>query len=142
MIVLDCNAAISMAQLDDNGKALLWLRDTGERAIAPDLIQPEIAHVLSKYVRGNYCCAEEAAKLGMIALGCVDNIIPTSSLWVEAMAEAARLKHSAYDMLYFVLARRTASTLFTLDRKLQQVCLDNGVNCVCAMDLPPVAEGE
>ena len=33
-------------------------------------------------------------------------------------------------MLYFVLARRNAATLFTLDRKLQQLCLDNGVNCV------------
>ena len=34
------------------------------------------------------------------------------------------------DRLYFVLARRNAATLFTLDRKLQQLCLDNGVNCV------------
>ena len=30
----------------------------------------------------------------------------------------------------FVLARRNAATLFTLDRKLQQLCLDNGVDCV------------
>ena len=40
------------------------------------------------------------------------------------------LRHPVYDMLYFVLARRNAATLFTLDRKLQQLCLDNGVDCV------------
>ena len=40
------------------------------------------------------------------------------------------LAPSVYDMLYFVLARRNAATLFTLDRKLQQLCLDNGVDCV------------
>ena len=44
--------------------------------------------------------------------------------------EAMRLRHPVYDMLYFVLARRNAATLFTLDRKLQQLCLDNGVDCV------------
>lgn len=29
-----------------------------------------------------------------------------------------------------ILARRNAATLFTLDRKLQELCLDAGVNCV------------
>ena len=48
----------------------------------------------------------------------------------EATKEAMRLRHPVYDMLYFVLARRNAATLFTLDRKLQQLCLDNGVDCV------------
>ena len=53
-----------------------------------------------------------------------------NALWKMAFSEAVRLNHPVYDMLYFVLARRNAATLFTLDRKLQQLCLDNGVDCV------------
>ena len=52
------------------------------------------------------------------------------TLCCEATKDAMRLRHRVYDMLYFVLARRNAATLFTLDRKLHQLCLDNGVNCV------------
>ena len=37
-------------------------------------------------------------------------------------------------MFYFVLARRTGGTLFTTDRKLMKLCLDNGVNCVTLLD--------
>ena len=29
----------------------------------------------------------------------------------------------------------TCSTLCTLDRRLQQLCLKNGVNCVCGLDV-------
>ena len=48
----------------------------------------------------------------------------------EALIEAIRLDHPVYDLLYLVLARREGATLFTLDQKLQNLCLDNGVNCV------------
>lgn len=48
----------------------------------------------------------------------------------EAIAESIRLKHSACDMFYFVLARGNAATLFTLYKKLQDICLANGVNCI------------
>ena len=41
-----------------------------------------------------------------------------------------RLEHSSYDMVYFILARRTGATLFTLDKKLIELCLNNGVDCL------------
>ena len=39
-----------------------------------------------------------------------------------------------YGMFYFVLARRTGGTLFTVDRKLMKLCRDNGVNCIAQLD--------
>lgn len=48
----------------------------------------------------------------------------------EALTEAVRLRRPVYDMVYFVLARRLGATLFTLDKRLQALCIDNGVNCV------------
>ena len=41
-----------------------------------------------------------------------------------------RCKHKASDLYYFVLARRLGATLFTLDKKLQALCAQNGVNCL------------
>ena len=60
----------------------------------------------------------------------VSEFCEDDELVVEALSEAVRLNHPVYDLMYLVLARRHAATLFTLDRKLQQLCLDNGVNCV------------
>lgn len=130
MIVLDCNAALAMAAKNDEGKAFSMLALEGERIIAPDIIYSEVAHALAKHVRGGYASLGDAVLLGSGALGLVDEIVPGSDLWPEATAESVRLGHSSYDMMYLVLARRNAATLFTLDRKLQQLCLDNGVNCV------------
>ena len=53
----------------------------------------------------------------------------------EKSNEAVRLNHSAYDMLHLVLARRTGSTLFTLDKKLQEACIETGVDCVTSMKI-------
>lgn len=130
MIVLDCNAALAMAAKNDEGKAFSMLALEGERIIAPDIIYSEVAHALVKHVRGGYESLDDAVLLGSGALGLVDEIVPGRDLWLEATAESVRLGHSSCDMMYFVLARRNAATLFTLDRKLQQLCLDNGVNCV------------
>ena len=60
----------------------------------------------------------------------VDEFCGTKDLLREALIEAIRLDHPVYDLLYLVLARREGATLFTLDQKLQNLCLDNGVNCV------------
>ena len=55
-----------------------------------------------------------------------------------SLCPSSRLGHSAYDVFYFVLARRNAATLCTLDQRLQQLCLKNGVNCFYGLDV----EGE
>ena len=36
----------------------------------------------------------------------------------------------AVNMFYLVLARRTASTLFTLDKEFQRICCEVKVNCI------------
>lgn len=63
-------------------------------------------------------------------MGLVDRFVPVEELLVEAIHEAIRNEHSVYSMVYFVLARRNAATLFTLDKRLRQICTANGVKCV------------
>ena len=131
MIVLDCNAAINMVVGTPEGKALQSLLvEGGGRVCSPALFCAEISHVLEKRVRGNHMTVKEARGMGRACLSFVDKLVPDTELWEEALSESIRLGHSVYDMFYLVLARRNAAQLFTLDRKLQQLCLDNGVNCV------------
>ena len=130
MIVLDCNAAVEIARGTENGNALMMLMNNNEKAIAPRFFAYELANVVSKYARGGYIARDAALELGHQAIDLIDEFQDDGNLWEEAVAESIRLKHSAYDLFYLLLARRNAATLFTLDRKLQQLCLDNGVNCV------------
>ena len=69
------------------------------------------------------------------ALDLADRYISDESLLPEALNECFRLDHSIFDMLFFILARRTRGTLFTADAKLQNLCLDHGVECVALVDL-------
>ena len=58
----------------------------------------------------------------------VDSYENTADCSLEILHEAARLGHSTYDMSYLILARRNASTLLTVDRKLIKLCQDCGVD--------------
>ena len=107
MIVLDCSAAVDMVRETEAGRALRQLMLEGEEVISSQLFLIEVSNAFWKY-----------HKAGLL-----------DDKTVCANIEKA-IAHPVYDMLYFVLARRNAATLFTLDRKLQQLCLDNGVDCV------------
>lgn len=130
MIVLDCNAAISIVGGTSDGEMLESLLLKGEAVVSPAFLCAEVTHVLAKRVRGDFSNKEEALEMGRMCLSLVDEFVPDTDLWEEALLESLRLGHSSYDLFYFVLARRNGATLFTLDRKLQQLCLDNGVSCV------------
>lgn len=135
MIVLDVNAAIAVVREEPEGDALRGLMLKGESAIAPRLFINELANTISKYVRGGLFSKELGLKVGNAACRLVSEFVSDEDCWREACSEAIRLEHSAYDMFYLVLARRTGSTLFTLDRRLQNLCLDNGVNSICLTSL-------
>ena len=135
MIVMDASASLAIAMGIDAGNALDMLHNEDEAILAPSLIKAEVAHALTKYVRGGYMDAEEAVNCGRDALMLVDEFVDDDALWVEAVTESLRLDHSSYDLFYFVLARREYATLFTLDRKLQRLCEKNGVNCIGILEL-------
>jgi predicted nucleic acid-binding protein len=95
--------------------------------------------VFRKLARTEKLPAELAEAYLVESLSLIDEFYPIEDLQSEAFRESIRLNHSTYDLFYFVLARRTGGTLFTLDRKLMRLCLDNGVNCLAQLDLE--AEG-
>ena len=138
MLVLDSSAAVAMTFERPFVEKIRGLMFRDEKVIAPELYLAEMAHVIEKYVRGGYIDAPTGVTLLDKATNLVDELIPMSSLAQEVLSESLRLGHSSYDLFYLVLARRNAATLCTLDRRLQHLCLENGVSCVCGLDV----EGE
>lgn len=133
MIVLDASAAVEMTLEGKKNDILRRLMYAGERCIAPELFMSEVSNSFRKYVRAGLMPADEALRLTGKAIDLVDEFYSANELWREALSESIRLGHPTYDILYLVLARRNAATLYTLDRRLQNLCLKNGVDTICEL---------
>ncbi len=130
MIVLDASAAVEIVRNTKMGWALQELALTNEKKITCELMRAEAASVFRKFVRMKAVDADAADRLLAETTALPDEYYPLDDLQSEALRESIRLDHSIYDMFYFVLARRTGATLFTTDRKLQDLCREHGVECV------------
>lgn len=135
MIVLDACCAVEMARQSEVGLAAKELLMRNEKIITCDLFRAEVASVFRKLARMNGLTPEQAEGYFSAALYLVDGFYPLEDLQVEALRESIRLNHSTYDLFYFVLARRTGATLFTIDSKLINLCEQHGVSCISCIDL-------
>ena len=135
MIVLDSSAAIEMVRRTPLGLGFKRMMMEGECAISCDLLRAEAASVFRKLTRTEGINPDVAQRYLTEALALVDEFYPMEDLQTEALRESIRLDHSTYDLFYFVLARRTGGTLLTADRKLAELCLKNGVDCVAEFKL-------
>ncbi len=134
MIVVDASALVEIALQSEDGMGLQGLMLCGERVISCDLLRAEMASVMRKLTRLGSVERGLAGGYFERALAIVDEFYPLEDLQMEALRESIRLDHSMYDMFYFVLARRTGATLFTLDRNLIELCAANGVNSIGVID--------
>lgn len=134
MIVLDCSAIIEILRNTEDGKSFQALMHKDEKVITCDLALAEVSSVLRELVRKGEIDRHEAAIYYQNAVSLPDQIVPLADLQPEALYESIRLDHSVYNVSYFVLARRTAGALFTLDMKLVDLCLHNGVSYACPLD--------
>lgn len=130
MVVLDVSAALAIVRKTPEGQGLMRLLFTDERIIAPQLFCSEAANSAWQFARLGNMGQGEAAVMLRRAVALVDRFESDGSLVTEALSLAVTEKHPVYDLLYVVLARRTGSTLFTLDKKLQRLCVRYDVNCV------------
>ncbi|MBQ9003865.1 MAG: type II toxin-antitoxin system VapC family toxin [Eggerthellaceae bacterium] len=141
MIVLDACAIVDMVRQTPDGLALQQLMLNDEPAISCDLIRAETASAFRKLARTEGLSASQAERYCSEAIALVDEFYPMAELQTEALRESIRLDHSTYDLFYFILARRTGATLFTLDRKLMALCAAHGVDCVAEVSLRPEPSG-
>lgn len=135
MIVLDCNAVLAIALNTPAGAALEELILNDEEVVAPTLLFEEVAHALAKYRRAGELTRSQAHTVGTNALSLIDRFIEPQGYWEEACQESVHLGHSSYGLFYLLIARRTGATLVTLDRKLQSLCRNQGIDCTESITL-------
>lgn len=135
MIVLDACALVEIVRQTDRGKGLEALMLKDEAVISCDLVRADAASVFRKIARVEKLSASEAERYLAEGLSVINEFHPLEPLQAEALRESIRYGHSVYDMFYFVLARRTGSTLLTIDKRLMALCEKHGVDCVAEVDL-------
>lgn len=136
MVVVDCNVLVEMQNDTQEGLLAASLLFPDERIVAPQLLYAELCSVYRKLVLRGLLEQDAALDLMRKASDRVDQFVPMEELYQEAFSESVRLRHSVYDMFYLVLARRARATLFTFDKRLRELCLDNGVECLEEIEWP------
>lgn len=134
MIVLDSCAACEIVRRTDEGLALQALLSPQEKIVSCELIYAELGSIFRKLIVREATTKADAKIMLNAAVSLVDEFATLSELSEEAFTESVRLDHSTYDLYYLVLARRLGATLFTLDRKLIELCKANGVDCCEVLD--------
>ena len=135
MIILDASAAVHIVLGTECGAAFRKLMLQGEYVATPHLFVSEIAQTFWKYAQAGAMTAKEATIKAQEAYKLVDEFVADEKLMPEALHEAIACDHSAYNMMYLVLARRKNATLFTADSKLVALCEAAGVDCVHSVSL-------
>lgn len=130
MIVLDCCAAVAILRNTIEGQALKALMFENEDVITSEFYLVEIRNTFWKFVSAGSLSEEEALKKIEEGISLIDEFVPLKENADEAFAEAVRQNHSVYDMFYLTLVRRSAGTLFSLDKKLVNLCVEMKLDCV------------
>lgn len=126
-LVLDASAAIEMALNRQGAEKLSKILEDASLVISSDLYKAEAANVIWKYCRAGHLKLDRGLQLLDICRNLVDQYIDIQDNFEEALCEAARLNHSVYDMLYLTLARRNGAALVTMDKRLRELALENGI---------------
>ena len=95
--------------------------------VAPDLYVSELANTLWKYHAAKILSKDECIQYIQDGLRYVDKFIDSMEIWQEAFIEGINNKHSIYDMLYMVTARRNSALLITNDSVLAAICKKNHI---------------
>ena len=123
-----------MTVVVDASVALLWLvdlpasskaeplLDSSQALIAPDLIVPEIANALWKYVVFGQPSSFDAEDAIESLNQFFSDIVPTYPFRRRAMSISVELKHPAYDCFYLALAEQLSVRLVTADQRLIKRC--------------------
>ena len=113
-------SAVLRAVLGGSEAAVAALDET-ERRLAPDLIHPECANTLVKYVRGGLLGRSDAAALLEEICALPIEIESSRSLVPAALTIACERGLTAYDACYVALAEAAGAPLVTADRRLAAV---------------------
>ena len=130
MVVLDACAALEIVQGTVEGQYLRSEVEFSEDVIVPSSFYVEVMDALYKNIRGGKVSYDEAVNYFWEISQFVTASVDMKDAHEEVLREAAIFQHPAYDICYFVLARRHNAVLLTVDKRLANLCANNRVSCV------------
>ena len=130
IVVIDaCGAAEILMRKEKARKFYETLQEATLR-LTPDLYVPELTNVFWKYQTAKIRTKDECIELMKDGIGFIDRFIDSKEIWEEAFSEGINNKHSIYDMLYMVTARRNNGIMITNDSALAAICKKNHVQMI------------
>ena len=128
--VIDVSAATEILLQKEKCIKFRDILEKSSSVLAPDLYVSELANTLWKYYSRKLHTEIECKKYIRLGIGYIDRFIDSKNIWEEAFSEGISYKHSVYDMLYMVTAKRYGETLITNDSALTAICKKSRVE-VC-----------
>ena len=127
-LVLDASAALELALEREAALPLRAILEEADRVLSSELYRVETANALWKYQRAGLIDRDRAFRLQECCLALVDEFVAIAEHEADVLADAIRLDHPCYDLLYLSLARTTGSTLATFDRRLSLLARREGID--------------
>jgi predicted nucleic acid-binding protein len=131
--VLDASAAVHIVLKGEHSAKLVENLEDVALVVAPDLYCSEVASSLLKYVRAGQLTVDEAVLRVERCLDFIGSLIPEITLAPEALIAASRTPGGVYDMMYAVLARRSAAIVITMDRRFALRLREMGIETFCPL---------
>ena len=118
IIVLDASAAAEIVLNRASSDTLSNVLKQADWVIAPQLFIAEVTNVFWKYLAFGGISQTHCSELLEQSIALPDDYIEHDELYREAFSLSCQLKHSSYDALYLVVARRNNAKLLSMDKKL------------------------
>lgn len=130
IVVLDASAGIEIALDREKAEILSSILTQSSKVITSDLYKAETANVIYKYYKYKLISKEESFRTLKYCDSLIDEYIDISDNSEESLVESMRINHSTYDLLYFTIARRRGAILMTMDKKLNSLANENGIEII------------
>lgn len=119
--VLDAGSAMGVVLGLPEGNIIAEQLNSSKWVIAPELFISEVTNVFWKYHQFENLPIELSETGIDQSIALIDEFVGPQELYREAFSMACSAKHSVYDMLYLVVARRNNGLLLTTDNVLKAI---------------------
>jgi predicted nucleic acid-binding protein len=131
MIVVDASVAVKWFLNEQNSRQALGLFQQPYKLVAPPLIRLEVLAAIAKRVRMGQLAAQDAAdqmeRWRSTLLDRAVFVVDADDQYHEEAALSLQERHSIYDCVYLVLAKRLRVPLATADERLTELAQAIGI---------------
>lgn len=125
--MLDASAGIEIVLHREKSGLLKDIIEKATLVVTSELYKSEVANVLWKYNMANLLTKEQTFSSLSLCNNLIDEYVNISENQEESLNESIRMVHPVYDLLYFTLARRRGAVLLSMDKKLNKISKENGI---------------